>query len=75
MAPLRAKREQIERAVGQALEWEEAMGRLNAAVRLRLPNGGYSNPRDDWPNIQHRMVDAMVRLEAALRPHLEQLKT
>ena len=73
MDPLRAKRDQIEAAVGSELEWEEAAGRLNAAVRLRLLEGGYANPREAWPRIQDEMIDAMARLEAALRPHLEAL--
>ena len=73
MDPLQAKRDQIEAAVGSELEWEEAAGRLNAAVRLRLLDGGYANPHNEWPRIQDAMIDAMIRLEAALRPHLDAL--
>jgi hypothetical protein len=28
---------------------------------------------DRWPQIQDEMIDAMIRLEAALRPHINAL--
>lgn len=39
----------------------------------RLDEGGLGD-RDRWPEIQERMVDAMVRLERALRPQIKELQ-
>ncbi|MCX6813217.1 MAG: hypothetical protein NTV77_01880 [Candidatus Azambacteria bacterium] len=30
--------------------------------------------KDKWPYIQDGMIDAMIRLEAALKPYIKQLK-
>ena len=35
--------------------------------------GGYRAPQDRWPEIHDAMIDAMVRFEAALRPHINAL--
>jgi hypothetical protein len=41
-------------------------------ICFQLDNGGY---RDDesWPEIQDAMIDAMIRLERALKPHIAKL--
>jgi hypothetical protein len=36
-----------------------------------LEIGGYREEKDKWTEIQIAMVDAMIRLEASLRPHIE----
>ena len=35
---------------------------------------GYLSPESDWPTIQETLVDAMTRLENALKPALDTLK-
>lgn len=70
---LEAKKHEIESQFGEPLEWQLLDGRRACRIRKRLAIGGYSN-RDLWPKIIEATVDAMVRLEAALRPHLAQLK-
>ena len=29
--------------------------------------------RREWPEIQNAMIDGMIRLEAALRPHIDKI--
>jgi hypothetical protein len=40
-----------------------------------VADGGYKSDEAKWPAIQDAMIDAMGRLEKALAPHLEKLKT
>jgi hypothetical protein len=35
--------------------------------------GGYRDDESKWPEIQDAMIDAMIRLEKALRQHIESL--
>lgn len=35
--------------------------------------GGYGSDEATWPGVQDGMIDAMIRLEAALRPHVTAL--
>jgi len=65
------EREQIGNAFGSALGWERLEGRRACRIRFDLPGQvGYKDPEEDWPQVQDAMVDAMVRLDAALRPHI-----
>jgi hypothetical protein len=41
-------------------------------IRYFLPGGGLKG-QDQWPEIQGRMIDTMVRFEKALKPHIMQL--
>jgi len=57
---------------GGSLDWQRMEGRRGFRIKKELQMGG----RDDeekWPEIQKAMVDAMVRLEKALRPHIKKL--
>ena len=55
-----ASKGNVESAFGEALEWE------------RL--GGYRDNEAKWPAIQDAMIDAMVRLERALKPCIAKLQ-
>lgn len=68
-AALKAESAAVEQAFGEPLEWEEppAIGGWRICQRIE---GGYRNPEADWPAIQDRMIAAMIRLDAALRPRL-----
>jgi hypothetical protein len=35
-----------------------------------MPFGGYRSDESKWPEIQDAMVDAMIRLEQAVRPEI-----
>jgi hypothetical protein len=56
------------------LSWERLEGRRACRIRFTV-SGGYRSPEEEWPSIQEKLVQAMVRLEGALRPYLKTLKT
>lgn len=70
---LLAQREAIERDFGAALEWQELPNKDGCRVRALLP-GGYRTEPAQWPAIQDAMVDAMVRLDGALRARIASLR-
>jgi hypothetical protein len=69
---LMAKKTQIEGTFGDSLEWERLDTRRASRIRKTITLGGWKN-QEQWPNITEATVDAMVRLEAALRPHIQSL--
>lgn len=69
---LLAKKEEIERAFGEPLEWERLDNKRASRIRNTLTVGGWKDP-ERWPDIQAATVDAMVRLERALKPHVQRL--
>jgi Domain of unknown function (DUF4268) len=67
-----ADKDGIEQAFGSALIWKKVDGQRGTLVGA-LVDGGYRSDRDEWPEIQRHMVDAMVKLERVLKPRLAQL--
>jgi len=63
----------INETFGEPLSWERLEGKQASRIAKRLDLGGYRSDQDEWPKIQDAMIDAMIRLEAALQPHLERL--
>jgi hypothetical protein len=53
---------------GDELHWQELPESRGCRIRY-LIDGGWKSPREEWPQIHQKMVDAMVRLEQALRPY------
>lgn len=66
------QKEDIEKAFGLPLEWQRLEGRRGCRIRSLIVSGGLQD-RDRWPVIQREMIDAMVRLERVLRPHIRRL--
>ena len=71
---LHNKRAEVEKAFGGALSWERLDGKRASRIRITQEKGGYRSPEESWSEIQDNIIDAMVRLERALRPFLKQLK-
>lgn len=69
---LLAKKEEIEAAFGEPLEWDFKENRKQHYIRSLTKIGGIEN-EDQWPEIQKDLVNRMIRLEKALRPHLASL--
>ena len=63
----------IERDFGDTLEWDHKEGRRVIQIKKWINGSGLSD-REEWPAIQDQMIDAMIRLERALRPHIERLR-
>jgi hypothetical protein len=70
---LAAHKDAIEERFGAALEWRRNSDQKQSMIRAVLDTGGYRDQEDSWPETQEAMVDAMVRLEAAFRPHVDRL--
>ncbi len=70
---LLAHKEEIEAACGTPLSWERLEGKRACRIAWRLEDGGYRSPQEEWPRIQDTLIDAMIRFERALSPHLKRL--
>ncbi len=70
---LAASREDIEERFDGPLVWERLEGRRVSRISGVVERGSYRD-EERWPEIQDAMIDAMIRLEKALRPHLSKLK-
>ncbi len=69
---LQSQKDDIESAFGEPLNWEESAEQLGCLIVFRQ-QGGYRSPPEEWPEIQERMIDAMLRLDKALRPRIQAL--
>ena len=63
----------IERDFGEPLEWQRLEERRACRIR-KVIVGGYRDDESKWPEIHTAMIDAMIRLEKALSPHIKELK-
>lgn len=67
---LDSKRAEIEAAYGRPLGWERLDTKRASRIFDDSIPGGIRSPRDQWPAAQKGMIDAMLRFEKALTPHL-----
>jgi hypothetical protein len=70
---LRSKQSVIEQAFGDALDWRRQDEYQASKISYRVVNHGLRD-QTYWPTVQEAMVDAMIRLEQALHPHIQQTK-
>lgn len=71
---LKEKQAEIEGVFGGSLIWDSRDGRKRCSIEHSLGLGGYQESEEKWPEIQKAMIDAMIRLEKALRLHIEQIE-
>ena len=64
-------KERIEEEFGEPLEWRPLDNRRACRIVKPLSLGGYRSEAEDWEEIQDAMIDAMIRLNNALGPHIE----
>lgn len=67
---LSVHRQQIDSAFGEPLEWSDIPGKRACKIRTTFIGTGYRSDASKWPALIEQMVDAMIRLERALSPHL-----
>ena len=69
---LEQSKAEIEETFGEPLKWRRLEGQQYCRIQKRFSLGGYRD-EEKWPEIQEAMIDGMIRLEAALRPHIDKL--
>lgn len=70
---LQSHKAEIEKDFGDKLRWERLDDRRASRISKRIDCAGLGD-QDKWPKLQDDMVDAMVRLEKALKKHIRNLK-
>ncbi|MDH7514114.1 MAG: DUF4268 domain-containing protein [Clostridiales bacterium] len=70
---LATHKKEIEETFGGALTWERLDMKRASRICKRIETGGYRDT-DRWGEIQEKMIEAMIRLEKALRPYIANLK-
>lgn len=70
---LYANKEPIETSCGAQLSWERLEGKRACRIAWRLDIGGYRSTQEEWPQIQDKLVNAMIRFERAFAPYLKAL--
>jgi len=70
---LARSKDDIEKEFGGALEWQRLEGKRACRIRKSIGVGGYRD-ESKWKEVQEAMIDAMVRLEKALKPHVAKLQ-
>lgn len=70
---LYAQKDVIEKEFGSSLEWERLEDKRASRIRRRFESGGLASP-ESWPALQDAMIDAMVRLDKALRPRVAKIE-
>ena len=68
---LNGNRAAVESAFGGPLAWNANDPDGPLSVRAEVGDAGDFLDESKWPALRRDMIDAMVRLEAALRPHLQ----
>lgn len=69
---LRAQKDAIEATFGEPLDWQDMPGRNGCRIRKVLP-WGWKAAESEWPEMQDHMIDALIRLDAALRKPIQEL--
>jgi hypothetical protein len=70
---LHQRREEIEKTFGDSLDWLALTSKQERRIRKIMP-GSSQSPESEWPQIQDRMIDALIRLDDALRQPIQELK-
>ena len=68
-----ASKDDIEATFGEPLEWQRLESKRACRIRKEIELGGYRDEAQ-WPANQDAMIDAMIRLEKALKPHIAKLQ-
>ena len=70
---LSVRKQEIEAAFGEPLDWQDLPGRMGCRICKELP-GGWKSPEGEWPEMQERMIKDLMRLEAALKGPIHELQ-
>ncbi|MEP7284196.1 MAG: DUF4268 domain-containing protein [Chloroflexota bacterium] len=68
------QRVQIEAKFGEALDWRRMDTKRSSRIVKIIEGIGSLNEPEKWPALQETMIDAMIRLDHALRPRIAKLQ-
>lgn len=68
-----SEKENIEQDMVSPLSWERLDGKRACRIKKQINIGGYRNDEADWEKIQIQMIEAMIKLEKALKPFINKL--
>ncbi len=66
--------EGIEESSGGTLSWERLDAKRACRIKSEIIVGGYKD-EDRWAQIHDEMINQMINLERALKPHIQKLKS
>lgn len=66
-------RNQIEESYGGELHWQPLEEKKASRIHAKPVSVGYCDDEEEWRLGYQKVVDQMIRLERALRPHLDEL--
>ena len=64
-----SRKTEIEQVFGEKLIWESLEGKRACRIKKDIEADSYMD-EENWQTMQESMIDAMVRLEKALRPFI-----
>lgn len=70
---LTLQKKEIEASFGEALVWDYKDDRKQQYIRSLCPLGGIED-EEKWSAIQTDLIERMIRLEKALRPHIKNIE-
>jgi hypothetical protein len=68
---LEKQKTKIEKTFGGMLEWQRLESKRACRIKKEITIGGYRDAEAKWPQIHEAAVDAMIKLEKALRPYIK----
>ena len=71
---LASSKDEIESVFGGNLDWQRLEGKRACRIKLLIDVGGYRDDPTKWSEPHEAMIDAMIRLEKSLRPHIAKLE-
>jgi len=66
-------KENINQAFGEPLLWERLDEKRACRISKVIEVCGYRDDEKKWPGAHDALIDAMIRLEKALKPHIKKL--
>jgi hypothetical protein len=69
---LQQQKNVIESAFGEQLDWQD-LPEKRACRICKTWEGGWRTPENEWPALEDRLIDGMVRLENALKQPIQNL--
>jgi len=71
---LYSKKQEIEKDFGGSLDWDRLDGKRASRIKASFTGIGLYD-EDKWDALQDKMIDAMIRLEKALKRYIKRLET